>query len=149
MERVNASEMYFFPNDYFYRFIENLPSALFLAYYEGEAICGSLATSCNGIIQLHLNATKDEYLKLSPLKIVWDYIRRDAITRNERWMHLGGGVGGKDDTLFQFKTRFSDLRFSFKTWRYIHDEEAYARLVFKKFANQVPPSSFFPLYRID
>jgi len=149
MKRVNASEMYFFTNDYFYRFIKNLPATLFLAYYEEEAISGSLVIACNGIVQPHLSATRNEYLRWSPLKLVWDYIRKDAIENNNKWLHLGGGVGGQDDTLFQFKAQFSDMRFSFKTWRYIHDEEAYTRLVSQKHTNDVSHSSFFPLYRLS
>ena len=148
MKRVNASEMYFFPNDYFYRFIEELPASLFLAYYEDNAICGSLVTACNGIVQPHLSATRNEFLRWSPLKLVWDYIRTDAIQKKENVLHLGGGVGGSNDSLFQFKAQFSDLRFSFKTWRYIHDEETYARLVSEKHSNHVLHSSFFPLYRL-
>jgi len=147
MERVNASEMYFFPNDYFYRLMEELPTSVFLAYYEEKAISGSLFTSCNGIVQPHLSATRNDFLRWSPLKLVWDCIRKDAIEKKEHWMHLGGGVGGADDTLFQFKTQFSDLRFSFKTWRYIHNTEIYSRLVSEKYANQIPQTSFFPLYR--
>ena len=149
MKRVNASMMYFFPSEYFYRLMDELPASLFLAYYEGTAISGSLFTSCNGIVQPHLSATRDDYLRWSPLKLVWDCIRKDAIEKNEKWLHLGGGVGGADDSLFQFKTQFSDLRFSFKTWRYIHDKETYTRLVSGKYANRTLQSSFFPLYRID
>jgi len=149
MKRVNASDMYFFSNDYFYRFLKKLSAALFLAYYEGKAISGSLVTTCNGIVQPHLSATLNEYLRWSPLKLVWDFIRIDAIEKKEKWLHLGGGVGGADDTLFQFKAQFSDMRFSFKTWRYIHDKETYVRLVSEKQVNQVLPSSFFPLYRLS
>jgi len=148
MNRVNASKMYFFSNDYFYRFMEELPATLFLAYYEGQAISGSLFTSCNGIVQPHLSATRNDYLRWSPLKLIWDYIRIDAIKNNEKWLHLGGGVGGVDDSLFQFKAQFSNMRFSFKTWRYIHNEEIYTRLVSEKYSKPVPQSSFFPLYRL-
>ena len=148
MKRVKASEMYFFSNDYFHWVMKELPASLFMAYYEGKAISGSLFTSCNGIVQPHLSATLNEYLRWSPLKLVWDCIRIDAIQNNEKWLHLGGGVGGSDDTLFQFKAQFSDLRFSFKTWRYIHNEEVYAQLVSEKYTNQIPKSSYFPLYRI-
>ena len=149
MKRVNASKMYYFSNEYFYRFMEELPSSLFLAYYEEKAICGSLFTSCNGIVQPHLSATRDDYLRWSPLKLIWDCIRKDAVEKHEKWMHLGGGVGGTDDTLFQFKAQFSDLRFSFKTWRYIHNEKMYAQLISEKYAGQIPHSSYFPLYRLD
>jgi len=149
MKRVNASEMYYFSNDYFYRFLEELPSSIYLAYFEEKAISGSLFTSCHGIVQPHLSATLNDFLRWSPLKLVWDYIRIDAIKNNEKWMHLGGGVGGADDSLFLFKKQFSDLRFIFKTWQYIHNTNVYNRLVSEKFADQMPESSFFPLYRID
>jgi hypothetical protein len=149
MIRVNASEKYFFSNDYFYRFMEELPSALFLAYYKEKAISGSLITSCNGIVQPHLSATLNDYLHWSPLKLVWDRIRINAVERKEKWMHLGGGVGGKDDSLFLFKAQFSGTRLLFKTWRYIHNEKEYQRLVSEKYTNHIPDSSFFPLYRLD
>ena len=149
MKRVNAHEIYFFPNNYFYQFLEELPSSLFLAYYEEKAISGSLFTTCNGIVQPHLSATLDSYLRWSPLKLVWDSIRRYAIEKNEKWMNLGGGVGGTEDTLFKFKTQFSDLRFRFKTWQYIHNEKVHTCLVSEKFPDHIPDSSFFPLYRLD
>ena len=148
MKRVNALKMYFFSNDYFYWFLENLPSTLFLAYYKEKAISGSLFTSCNGIIQPHLSATLDEYLHWSPLKLVWDCIRLYAIKKNENWMHLGGGVSGADDSLLHFKAQFSDFRFMFKTWRYIHNEQIYNKLVSERFPNIIPDSNFFPLYRL-
>jgi len=149
MKRVKASESYFFTNEYFYRFMEELPSSLFLAYDGEKAISGSLFTTCNGIVQPHLSATLNEYLRWSPLKLVWDCIRIDACEKKEKWIHLGGGVGGKEDTLFHFKTQFSNLRFMFKTWQYIHNKEVYARLVSEKYPNQILHSSFFPLYRLD
>ena len=149
MKRVNASEMYFFPDDYFYRIIEDLPSSLLLAYYENKAISGSLFTSCNGIVQPHLSATLDAYLHWSPLTLVWDCIRIEAIEKNEKWLHLGGGIGGADNSLLQFKTQFSDLRFSFKTWRYTHNKETYTRFVSEKYPDIIPKSSFFPLYRLN
>ena len=149
MRRVNAAKMYFFPNEYFYKFMEDLPSSLFLAYYGKKVISGTLFTTCNGIVEIHLGATRNEYLRWSPLKLVWDCVRIDAVQKNEKWLHLGGGLGGVNDTLFQFKTWFSDSRFLFKTWRYIHNEESYTRLVAGKYPNPIPRSSFFPLYRLE
>ena len=149
MKRVNAAKMYFFSKDYFYRFINDLPATLFLAYYEDDVISGSLVTSCNGIVQPHLSATRNDFLHWSPLKLVWDCIRADAIEKKEKWLHLGGGVGGKDDSLFQFKAQFSNLRFLFKTWQYIHNEKIYNQLVSEKYNNNIPKSSYFPLYRLE
>jgi hypothetical protein len=82
------------------------------------------------------------------LTLVWDSIRIEAIEKNEKWLHLGGGAGGNDDSLFQFKAQFSDLRFIFKTWRYVHNKETYTQLVSEKHPDIIPKSSFFPLYRL-
>jgi hypothetical protein len=147
MKRVNASPIYFFDNAYFFRFLETVPSVLYVAYYEGRIISGSLFTDCNGIIQAHLNATCDDYLYLSPLKYVLDQIRLYGIEKNKNYLHLGGGFAGNHDTLFEFKSRFSHLYFPFKTWSYIHNRKMYDQLVEDKYGNHWPDSSFFPLYR--
>ena len=74
-----------------------------------------------------------------------------AKERGNRLMHLGGGVAGAQDKLFDFKTGFSKLRSPFYTWRLVSDPEVYARLCQKwelatgKTAN--PPDLFFPAYR--
>ena len=149
MNRVHASKIYYFDNAYFSRFLQTLPSVMYLAYYESKIISGSLFTDCNGIIQPHLSATLNDYLHLSPLKYIWDQIRFYGIEKNRNVMHLGGGFGGGRDTLFEFKAQFSHLYFPFKTWRYVHNEEIYNQLVTNKFQNHLPDSSFFPLYRLD
>ncbi|MDR0834200.1 MAG: hypothetical protein LBN93_08475 [Candidatus Symbiothrix sp.] len=148
MKRVNASEKYFFSNDYFYQFFETINSTLLLAIYQGELISGSLFTECHGIVQSHLSATRSEYLYLSPVKYIWECIRRLAQAKNDTIFHLGGGFGGKDDSLFAFKSQFSKCRFMFQTGRYIHNQAVYAHLVAEKFKNEVPQSSYFPLYRL-
>ncbi|MDR1631598.1 MAG: hypothetical protein LBR97_01725 [Dysgonamonadaceae bacterium] len=148
MKRVHASQAYFFDNTYFSCFLETLPSILYVAYYEDKIISGSLFTDCNEIIQPHLSATLDDYLYLSPLKYVWDRIRLYGVEKNRNYMHLGGGFGGNRDTLFEFKAQFSHLHFQFKTWRYVHNREIYDRLVYDKYRNDLPDSSFFPLYRL-
>lgn len=148
MNRVHASKIYFFDYAYFCRFLETLPSILYLAYYEGKIISGSLFTDCNGIIQPHLSATLNDYLHLSPLKYVWDQIRLYGVAEKQSYMHLGGGFGGSRDTLFEFKAQFSRQHFPFKTWRYIHNREIYDLLVYNKFGNDLPESGFFPIYRL-
>jgi hypothetical protein len=148
MNRVHASKIYFFDNAYFDHFLEVLPSVLYLSYYRGKIISGSLFTDYNGIIQLHLSATLSDYLRLSPLKYVWDQIRLYGVDKNRNCMHLGGGLGGGRDTLFEFKAQFSRQRFLFKIWRYVHNREIYDHLIRDKYGNNQPDSLFFPLYRL-
>jgi hypothetical protein len=147
MKRVNATKQYFFPKEYFHQFIRTINATLLLASYDDKIICGSLFTECNGIVQPHLSATKNEYLHLSPLKYVWDCIRITAKEKNMNYLHLGGGFGGKNDSLFGFKSQFSKQYCMFKTWRYIHNQEIYNQLVSKTYENDPSESSYFPLYR--
>jgi hypothetical protein len=148
MQRVKASPMYFFDNNYFHRLIANIPSTLFLARTEDKIVCGSLFTECDGIIQPHLSATCSNFLHLSPLKLVWDEIRIYGVRKGMQFMHLGGGVGSRDDSLFDFKAQFSHNRLTFKTWRYVHNEREYVRLSGKCSVNGRRDTGFFPEYRV-
>jgi hypothetical protein len=145
MDRVKASPNYYFSKEYFYRFLHSIDSFILLAFHEGQITAGSLCTTCNGIIQTHLNATKNEFLYLSPLKMVLDEVRSLGVRKGFRILHLGGGVSEDNDSLFFFKSRFSKQFYPFKIWKYIHNQEVYDFLVRQK-TNETN-ESFFPLYR--
>ena len=149
MKRVNAPKMYYFPTDYYYNFLSSIDSFILLALYKEETIGGILCSKCNGIIQDHLNATKNDYLYLSPQKLLLDEVRKVGVKNHMKYLHLGGGFNGKNNSLFDFKSRFSKQRFMFKVWKYIHNKDAYNCLISKSNKENVPNTSFFPLYRLD
>ncbi|MDR1372466.1 MAG: aminoacyltransferase [Dysgonamonadaceae bacterium] len=149
MQRLNASEYYFFSESYFKQFMKTIPSFLLIATIDNEIVSGSLCSECNGIIQVHLSATKTSFLRYSPQKYVWDKVREYGMTTSARYIHFGGGYAGKNDTLFQFKSKFSHQRFMFKTWRYIHLPKIYDKLVAENTNLNTQSSSFFPLYRAE
>lgn len=66
--------------------------------------------------------------------------------------HLGGGVGGKNDSLYTFKSRFSPLSAVFHTFRTVLLPDIYRRLQKKRFGShssaQKIEEGFFPSYRI-
>jgi hypothetical protein len=72
-----------------------------------------------------------------------------AKARGDRTLHLGGGVGGRADSLFHFKAGFSPLRHRFRTLRVVVDEDRYVALVSALDAGLDPSdrAGFFPLYR--
>ncbi|MCC8145810.1 MAG: GNAT family N-acetyltransferase [Bacteroidales bacterium] len=148
MKRVKAASKYFFSADYFYSFLEKIDSEIVLAYYQGEVVSGSLCTFCGSIMQAHLNATKSDFLQLSPLKLVLDKARQEGVGKKMQWLHLGGGRDGQNDSLFEFKSRFSQEQFTFRIWKYVHNKEIYTRILEQKYNGVLPESSFFPLYRL-
>jgi hypothetical protein len=148
MERVNATENYFFDRDYFHYFLNNpcFDSKLLLAKKEGVVIAGAIFTITNKIMQYHLAGTKYEYIRKTPMKLILDEARLLGNELNLDYLHLGGGVGGSDDdSLYKFKSGFSDKNFAFKIWQLIVNQELYDKLMNDKKVDKT--SSFFPIYR--
>ena len=56
------------------------------------------------------------------------FVRGFMKARGNRVMHLGGGLGGAHDSLFDFKAGFSKDRQPFRTWRVVVDPVRYAEL---------------------
>jgi lipid II:glycine glycyltransferase (peptidoglycan interpeptide bridge formation enzyme) len=150
MRRVNAPAHYFFDLDYFNNFLSatDFNYMLLLAYCNNEIAAGAIFTIVNNIMQYHLAGTAETYLKKAPMKLVIDEARLLANSKKLTYLHLGGGVGGSDDdSLFKFKSGFSNLNYVFKVWKWIIDEEKYVAITKIKCSGKEINSNFFPQYR--
>lgn len=157
MNRVKASESYYFSEFYFSYLAKELANNTHLVIVEskeGEVCCAGLFTECNGIVQYHLGGTKNRYLKEAPSKLMFDYVRYWAKERGNSFLHLGGGLGGsKDDNLFRFKAAFSKQRHTFLTLRLVIEEKKYLALtdlqarLLSITPEKLLHSGFFPAYR--
>lgn len=164
MVRVGAKPSYFFPREYYHRLHQALGGRLHLVLVRVDGVPASVAlfTEVDGIVQYHLGGTFDEFLRLHTHKLLFHSVALWARARGNRCLHLGGGLGGGNDSLFHFKAGFSKLRHPFHTWRLITDEDAYRRLSAAR-ALSAPPApatanataeseavaiaEFFPAYR--
>ena len=145
MDRVKASPYYYFSKEYFLSFLRNnyFQNKLLLAKFEDKIIAGAIFTITDKIMQYHLAGTTEEFIKVTPMKLILDEARLLGNDLSLDYLHLGGGVGGSDDDpLFRFKSGFSKSCFQFSVWKYIFNEEVYNQLSENK-----GDSSFFPLYR--
>jgi hypothetical protein len=156
MRRTRARGSYFFPRRYFVEFIERLrPHAhLFMCHFQDRPICGALVVAYDGIAQYHLGGTRDEAVKLAPMKLLVDTVRAWGCERGLQVLHLGGGTTTRpDDSLLHFKKGFSDRRHRFSVWRWIVWPEVYERLCQDAAAwNErrglaTLPGDYFPEYR--
>ncbi|MDJ0617731.1 MAG: GNAT family N-acetyltransferase [Calothrix sp. MO_192.B10] len=155
MERVGANQLYFFSHEYFKNIAHQLGDYLHLGIVEfaGEVMCACIFTECCGIVQSYLSGTKNKFLKQSPDKLLFDYVRFWAKERGNQVLHLGGGYGGKKDGVYQFKAGFSRKRYTFLTLRLITNPEKYDYLVASKAKalninpHEMMRSDFFPAYR--
>jgi hypothetical protein len=155
MLRVDADDYYFFDRTYFTRLLDLLQEHLhlFVALKDGKAISGSLFTICNSIIQYHLSGTDSEYHDLAPSKLILDEVRMWGSKVGALFFHLGGGVGGKKDGVFQFKAGFSNQIHQFRVWCAVVNQKVYQELTEQKQAwneqhgLEVTDTGFFPAYR--
>ncbi|HRQ37746.1 MAG TPA: GNAT family N-acetyltransferase [Chloroflexota bacterium] len=157
MERVEAAKHYFLPLSYYEDILSMREQRyqLFVCKLGDEIIAGGLFSYCEGIVQYHLGGTSTLHLNLSPMKLVFEEVRRWAINRGANIFHLGGGVGSQNDSLFEFKAGFSSSHHQFQVWNWIVQPDIYRNLEIRRrqwletkgrFLNT---TSFFPAYRAN
>jgi hypothetical protein len=152
MIRNGANPYYLFTDEYYETLREALGDHLHLWTVRAgsDIIAGALLTECNGIVQYHLGGTADRFLTGNPLKLLFHRAMAWFKMRGNRWLHLGGGVGGASDSLLHFKRGFSPDTFPFYTWRLVLDVDTYDELLARAGGTGAPdaqPPRFFPAYR--
>lgn len=147
MQRNGASSRYLYDEAYFRKLLNTTePDCRLIMVYDGtEPICGNIVMYTRHVIRNHLSATASAYTHLSPSKLIIDEISILARTLGISFYHLGGGLNGRQDSLFQFKSAFSNLVLQDRTWCFIAEPEAYQQLVNAR--NIAKESTFFPQYR--
>jgi hypothetical protein len=154
MDRVQARESYYFGRDYFARLAE-MPERVHCALveWEGRPAAACIFFECGGIVQAHLGGTRSEFLNRSPFHLLLYFAAEWARSRGNRYLHLGGGVGGSNDRLLLFKRGFSPLLFPFWTLRLITDPDKYRELTVRRAravdvpVEEMAGDDFFPAYR--
>jgi Acetyltransferase (GNAT) domain len=149
MQRVGADPYYLFSNEYFQDLRRDLGTHLHLFSVlapDGSLAAGGLFLEAEGIVEYHLSGTSKNYRQLAPAKLMLDVAIQWAKSAGNRVLHLGGGVGSRNDALFQFKAGFSNLRSSFQTWRVICDDARYIQLTEDAGVSGASIDGFFPAY---
>jgi hypothetical protein len=152
MDRNGAGSFYRFTAEDFAFLRDELPDRLHLLLTRRgeEIVAGGLFTESSGIVQAHLMGTATAHLSTSPGKALLDGAQRWARSRGYPVLHLGGGRGGRRDSLFRFKREFSRRRHVFSTGRWVLNAAAYKDLCRTCDTRQGPATdagNYFPAYR--
>jgi hypothetical protein len=154
MQRLNAGAFYRFGEAYFRRLRECLDGMLHICAIRnpaGDVVCGGLFTRVGRVAQYHLGATADGYGKHAPSKLMLFTVRNWAKSAGAEIFHLGGGVGGKRDSLFEFKNGFATHAHPFQTVRIVHNESMYREMtrhwMMKAGVSTRQDEDYFPSYR--
>jgi hypothetical protein len=150
MARSGADERYRMTMDDVKTFSASVaPHAHLLVTTSGSAVAAAgIFTEYDGIVQAHRVGTNIELRDHSPLKVLLDDARQWAHERGNDVLHLGGGRGGRADSLFRFKGRFSSRRHLFHVGTWILQPDLYAALARgTATGSREVPADFFPAYR--
>ena len=145
MRRAGADPFYLFPPPY-WDGLAALGDRLLRAdaRLDGTLVASQLHLVSPPWLHYHLGAATDDGLSTGASKLLFLRVAEWAGERGLAELHLGSGLGGREDSLWLFKQRFSpgDAR-EFWLGKLVHDPDRYAELS----GSDAPADGFFPAYR--
>ena len=147
MRRRDASPFYFFPDEYWVHLVTMLGPSLvrFDAYSDGELAACILCFASPPFLHYHLGASSERGQALGANHVLFCETAGWAAERGFTHFHLGGGVGGFEDSLYEFKRRFdTGGTFPAALGKAVHDAGVYRKLAG---GEQIDYAGFFPAYR--
>ena len=147
MARLNASKSHLFSKRFFETLCsqEYLGLKLIFVYHEGRPIAGCIFLWNDFIGHYFLSGSVAKFDWLRPGKLLIYKCNEIAKTLKVETLSLGGGLGGSNDTLSQFKRGFSKTVKKYNTYCIVSNASAYAKLLEE--GESLPESTFFPRYR--
>jgi hypothetical protein len=147
MARLEAASFYFFRREFFLRLREADPARFHLATAfspDGAVAGGMFFTATDGLVHTFLSGVVEGFGRLSPAKLLNNAVRLWGLDHGCHTLNLGGGLGSRADSLFQFKVRFSKRTRDYATFRRILLPE-----VCRALAGEPRPGreEYFPPYR--
>jgi hypothetical protein len=150
MEYRGAGSFYRFGPEYFRDLRRVLGARLHLGEVRapgGDTAAAGLFTEVAGLMQFHLSGTAAAYRRSGPAKLMLIRMRDWARARGLRTLHLGGGVGCRQDSLAFFKQGFSKLRGRYRTFRMVPAPALYRELAGRLEREAGSGQDYFPAYR--
>lgn len=154
MDRNEASEYYYFDDEYFENCLRYFKENLLLVeiIYEEKVIAAGLYFKYKNLIHTHLSGTLSEYLNLSPAYITKHATVLWAKENNIDYIHYGGGTSNSEEnSLYKFKKQFSkNTEFEFYIGKKIWNSDIYKKLcnMNKNITiENMSDINYFPLYR--
>ncbi|HWT25024.1 MAG TPA: GNAT family N-acetyltransferase [Solirubrobacteraceae bacterium] len=146
MRRVDASPFYFFGPAYWEALLREVPLVrVDVRGADGAPVAGVLGMGKPPWLHYHLGGAADAGRGTGASHLALLALAEWGRDHGYAVLHLGGGVGGRADALFEYKLRFApDGRRAAALGKAVHDSAAYGRLTGSP---AVDWDGFFPAYR--
>ena len=146
MRRRGASAFYFFPAEYWRVLADGFGERLVRldARLDGELVASELCLAGSRWLHYYMGVTSEAGRSLGAANVLVYEAARWGREAGLDELNLGSGLGGREDSLWEFKQRFSPHQGrEFWIAKLVHDEDAYARLA----GERARTDGFFPAYR--
>jgi serine/alanine adding enzyme len=145
MRRAEASPFYFFPGGYWRALLHGVPLVRVDVRQGDELLSSVLGMGEPPWLHYHLGGTSAAGRRRGASHLALYSLATWGRERGYETLHLGGGVGGRDDSLREFKRRFvPDGLIPAAVGKAVHDRAAYLR---RAGEDTVDWDGFFPAYR--
>ena len=146
MLRRGARINYFFSLNYFDSILKINSAApdLRTVYHGGKMAAGAIFITQGDYIYYMFSGSILGITHYPAMKLILDQVILENLNNGKKLLHLGGGLGGKQDTLYQFKLGFGKIVLPFHTTQWILIPEVYNRLS----VQSTSQGNFFPRYRL-
>lgn len=147
MSRLNASRLHLFSKNFFSLLGSNnsFGFKLIFVYYEDRPVAGCIFLWKGSVSHYFLSGSNSGFDWLRPGKLLIYKCNEISRDLNVDTLSLGGGLGGADDSLSQFKRGFSKAFKKYNTYCIVSNVLAYEKLLVAD--DSLPESTFFPRYR--
>lgn len=148
MDKDKAKKYYYFGESFFDSILYDCKYnvLVFYAVYQKIIISMSILLLANGYMNYHLSSSIKEYQYLAPTNLLLFEAACWGCDNGFKTLHLGGGLGSNEDSLYKFKSSFSkDSDYSFMIGTKIFDKRKYDELV--EIGKVKERDNFFPTYR--
>ena len=148
MRDLQAADYYIFDKNYFKQMVnaKDFKTIIIFAVYEGKKVAASMFVVRGNIMQYYLSGSVAEFKKLAASKLIIAKAHELARDWGVSEVILGGGVGSKQDALFDFKKGFSSRTEKFSVFKKILNPQIYETLCVQKGISS-GADGFFPAYR--
>jgi serine/alanine adding enzyme len=147
MSRLGADEFDFVPPDYGQALVDGLRERIVLAEarFGDELAAAALCFATPPWLHYHVSGTSERGREAAAANLALFEAASWGQKQGLEQFHLGGGAGGREDTLFHFKQRFFPSgRREASVGKLVHDAEAYRALTGLP---EVRLDGYFPAYR--
>jgi hypothetical protein len=127
MEDLQADSFYFFSDHYFNQLAKLSNAKLIVARKGSEWVSAAIILIGAEVVEYHLGASSPYGKQLAASSLIHHEIACYAKANGARFYYLGGGTDGSpENSLFVFKSGFSQSRLPFRYGFSIHRPEVYA-----------------------